>query len=343
MHGALSRDRALRLAAEIKTLLEHSHEPITIAIKSSGGKVEAFFELETLFNAQDQANLNGQIITSARQAGSAAACLLVAGHFAYATRQARIFFHGTRFRPPVRLKMLKRENALALAMRLDRENRKVASMLAKRVVARMARRYLGLKLSARNRFFPDRPWIFFKNFADAIRPQLSSRKAEKLLYESLDRLKLILAVKRYYPTSMRRINRTNFAPREASLCKAVVDYETNARESEDWSLDSTATAELMMDYLLARDHVRGEHLATIQNLTRGVGMRFFTTAENRKCAQLRKTDPAMADAYLLRTVMPRLLGFWYFASTLCHRLLSGENSLSAKDAYWLGLIDDILD
>jgi len=343
MHGALSKDRALRLSAEIKTLLEQSPDPITITIKSPGGKIEAFFELDELFNAPEPANADIKIITVAHRASSAAACLLVAGHVAYATRRARILFHGTRSKPHNGIKILKREYALAMAMRLDRENRKVAGTLAKRVVARMAARYLELKPPAQSRFVQDNPWIFFKNFADALRPQLSSPRAEKLLYESLDRLKLILAVNRFYPARVPRQNSMSLAPLEARLCKAVIDYEAKARSSGDWSLDSTAAAELMMDYLLARDHLRGEHLATVRNLIRAVGPRFFSKAETKEYAKLKKTKPAKAEAYLLTRVMPCLLGFWYFASTLCHRLLSGENSLSATDAYWLGLVDEILD
>jgi hypothetical protein len=35
-------------------------------------------------------------------------------------------------------------------------------------------------------------------------------------------------------------------------------------------------------------------------------------------------------------------GLWCFALVLCHQLLSGENRLSSHDAYWLGLVDEIV-
>jgi hypothetical protein len=33
---------------------------------------------------------------------------------------------------------------------------------------------------------------------------------------------------------------------------------------------------------------------------------------------------------------------WSFFVALCHALQEGENDVTAKDAYWLGLVDEVL-
>jgi len=52
-------------------------------------------------------------------------------------------------------------------------------------------------------------------------------------------------------------------------------------------------------------------------------------------------DPE-SDERLLEKVSPQLRPIWSFFMALCHVLQQGDNHLSARDAFWLGLIDEII-
>jgi hypothetical protein len=45
---------------------------------------------------------------------------------------------------------------------------------------------------------------------------------------------------------------------------------------------------------------------------------------------------------LVEMVRPMLQPIWSFFVALCHALQEGENRLTATDAYWLGLADEVI-
>src|SRR5580698_11665671 len=45
---------------------------------------------------------------------------------------------------------------------------------------------------------------------------------------------------------------------------------------------------------------------------------------------------------LIESVRPILQPVWSFFVALCHALQEGENELTAIDAYWLGLVDEVI-
>ena len=63
---------------------------------------------------------------------------------------------------------------------------------------------------------------------------------------------------------------------------------------------------------------------------------------NERAAIEALTDENAHTAKIIQIVRPRLEPAWSFFVALCHALHEGENKLTAKDAYWLGLIDEVL-
>ena len=45
---------------------------------------------------------------------------------------------------------------------------------------------------------------------------------------------------------------------------------------------------------------------------------------------------------LVEKVEPILEPVWSFFIALCHALQDGENELTGRDAYWLGLVDEVV-
>jgi hypothetical protein len=53
-------------------------------------------------------------------------------------------------------------------------------------------------------------------------------------------------------------------------------------------------------------------------------------------------DEESKDAALFAKVLPPLQPLWSFFMALCHALQEDENELTAVDAYWLGLVDEVM-
>jgi len=58
--------------------------------------------------------------------------------------------------------------------------------------------------------------------------------------------------------------------------------------------------------------------------------------------EINKTPEAERNGKLVLKVRPLLDPLWSFFVALCHTLQEGENELTAADAYWLGLIDEVM-
>jgi hypothetical protein len=46
--------------------------------------------------------------------------------------------------------------------------------------------------------------------------------------------------------------------------------------------------------------------------------------------------------WLYKEIGQELRSLWHFSVLLCRNLQSGENRLTAEDAYWLGIVDEVM-
>jgi hypothetical protein len=53
------------------------------------------------------------------------------------------------------------------------------------------------------------------------------------------------------------------------------------------------------------------------------------------------TDEKARDEKLIEKVQPPVLPLWMLFIALCHALQEDDNDLTAADAYWLGLVDEV--
>jgi len=339
--GPLTVAAAGRVAIALRQLAQASAEPITLLIQSSGGEVEAFYQLIGTIDTLQLAGKKCRVFTVVRNAGSAAAYLLLAGHRAFALPAAKVGLHGTRSPLPKNGKPLSREKALAMAMRLDRENRTVARILAKHLIFRLAARQRELRsLSAHS--LPHAPAAMLKNLTQQLSVRLDSARAKRMLNESFERLKMILALSPRFPTEPRSTTHRSLATGEARAFQMAIAFELEANRGEKWRLDGIAGAELLMDYLLAKDFLPGDHLKLVRRIAKNFSQNFLTNFAATRYEKLKQQDLTQAEAYLIKAALPGALGLWYFTMTLCHRLLTGEHTFTAQDAYWLGLVDEVL-
>jgi len=343
LEGSLTQGVGRTLAIKIEKLQTKSPEPITICINSRGGEVKAFHELDRVFKKSNIHGKGNHIVTVASNAASAAACLLVAGHFAYVLKNARIGFHGAIWSCPQDGKTLRRDQVLAVGLRMDRNNRKIAKAMARRVAYRVAAIGTRLKEQAKITRKEISPKRFFEKYIDCVKIQLSSDKPKALLAESFNRYNMLFSLIRHFPTKKLSFRRKDFSALEAKVFKAIITYEVKTRLAESRTINPTMATEIIMDYILAREFIRDRHLNLIEDLAKARGEIFLTRHQAAKYRELASKTPAKASAYLITMTRQYTFGLWCFSLTFCHHLLSGQLTLSANDAYWLGLVDEVLE
>jgi len=339
----LTLEVASKLTEKIERLRKLSSKEIVIRIRSGGGQVKAFHKLEKIINPGKPGGKHCRFITIGTHASSAAAYLLVIGHLAYADPQTQLCFHGVRLdRFERQRRSLKREQVLAIGLRMDHENRAIANKMAQKVSFRLAARLCQLR--ERRLFKPDsnRAAKFFQKFSKAIGDELASASTKNLLQRTVDRFISLHAVSGHFPKGKpARIDR-QLARKEARLFTAVIEREVRAHRKIAWTMKPAAAAEIMLDFLLARDFIRGRHSGLIDKLAKHHGEGLLTKSQEIRYRRLQGHTPARARRYLAVAARPVAFGLWCFALALCHGLLSGEFTLSACEAYWLGLIDEVL-
>jgi len=339
--GPLTMAAAGRVAAAVRQLAQSSAAPITLHIRSGGGEVAAFYQLAGEFDTLRCQGKKCRVFTLAHEARSAAAYLLLAGHRAYALPHTKVGLHGTRGALPKNGKLVSRETALAIAMHLDRENRTVARILSKHLILRLAARRRELLASSAPP--PGKtPRDQMENFTLSLAAQLDSKQAQRLLHQSFERLKLIFALSPLFLHQPHPSGPRTLAAREVKIFQAALAYEFADNRGTKWRLGPTAGAELLMDYLLAKDFLPGDHLKLVRRLARRFGRDFLSKSAIAQYERLQCQSPSRAEKFLINAALPDALGLWYFTLTLCHRLLAGDLTFSAQDAYWLGLVDEVL-
>ncbi|MFN0103185.1 MAG: hypothetical protein ACKV2U_13980 [Bryobacteraceae bacterium] len=66
---------------------------------------------------------------------------------------------------------------------------------------------------------------------------------------------------------------------------------------------------------------------------------FLSGSENAEFASGPERDK---QEWKLDRVRPHPQPLWFYRVSLCQALQEGENELTAKDAYWLGLVDEVI-
>jgi len=327
---------------KIAVLATRSSRPVTLHIKSKGGSVARLKSIEELFSFQGPSRHNVLFITVAEgDVSSAAAFLLLMGHFAYAKVGVSIVFHGARYSVIRPLKKIKKGDAISMGMQLDKQNRRIAENLSLAMVYRVIHRYLEYTNQTQSieRNASRHPAANLHEFVKHLYAQLSSRQSKTALEQSFAFTKTILSLRKYFRP---RISESFAAPpaAQARIFKAIISRKVSTQSKTGWSLDDTTAPGLLFDYLFFNDLMAKDQITLFNSLTKSFGTHFLSETEAK--AYNNKGTPA-AQTFLFECVKDKIAVLWYFTMALSKRLLTGETYLSASDAYWLGLIDEVLD
>jgi len=337
VHGTIDQQLVYRLAPRILYLQNQSRSPITVYIDSPGGSIahmESLWKLLTVSN-QDSAPACDIITVVTTRAASAAADLLSSGDYAISMPQSTILYHGSRTFQDFPLTV---ESTSMLAQYLRMTNENYAMELVRKIESRFMFRFMVSKdrfaeIRKQNRRKPMTDTeCFFAVISDSL-----SQRARKLFDTARERHgryeALLQKIKR------KRISK-NTAKTEAARIKAIVDFEVESNKTDkNWTFQNGGLTRLTDDFFILSEHLESSQSDRLNRLCSRWG-RFSISKED--LAEIENAPLDQRSALLVQKVRPLLEPLWAFFVALCHALQEGENELTATDALWLGLIDEVM-
>ena len=322
--GLISDEMVTKLTPRILFLQSKSRDPISVYIDSPGGSPSSMEVLLRLLNLTDQNQAAAcDIITSVTtRAASAAADLLSSGDYAIAFPGSTVFHHGIRKfeRDPLTL-----ESTSVLGELLRIYNDVYAMQLAQKIENRFSFRYV----TARSEFDGFRQkkanpaMSELECFIGVIEEHLSN-DAKKLWKKAKERhgryhdLIAIVLQKAQSPAN-------SLVEAQASVLKAIVDFEvTSNANNPSWNFRSGGLGRMVDDFFLLEEYIGNTNSDRLKEWCTSFGK---WTLDAQQTAEVDR---------------PILQPIWTFFVALCHALQEGENELTATDAYWLGLVDEVL-
>ncbi len=369
--GAIDGALVASLTPQIISLRRNCTEPISVFIDSVGGSVAAAEVIVGLLKTPDQNGRRCPINTIVTGfAASAAADLLAQGDYIIAYPHSQIHFHGTRTVGDD--EAITAEYARELQQSLLTDNRTAALKLAETVFDRLLGNYSALadavRLIRQEESKKLEPFAVLAGPIDvpAFVIALSAHVHEPYSSRLIDCL-YDACTFRSLLTEFRKNKRD-----EASLPAVVLDaikrrgsHASSGRRLENQVrlliafiarriADNPGWDLVNEDFSDLEDHFR--ELATVAEgatphelldevlqhkdiLFSAKDRLFFhqhTEDELDDPAVARKTDSIAARAE------KKVESFWSFTITLCRYLNRGENPIAPEDAWWLGLVDEVI-
>lgn len=344
--GEINEQLLHRLTPEICQVRISGDGPITVYINSRGGSTLYAENIRALLKAPKQNGIVCRIITVAtNRADSAAADLLALGDYAIAYPNALIHCHGTRLSADE----ITREKAENLAAALKETNEDFALRLARRVFSRMAFHFANLRgefaeyrQAAIDNKSPRKMESDLECFACAIFAKLSSdlEQLPGLAFANQERLTKMadfISAEKIDPEQKRP-----WAETEAEVLRKLLDYELQNQDLAKWTLTGGGINDLVIDFGSLTDFLYGAHHASLEEQVQGFGPLFLEADAVQEFADRRQNNPMDAKAWLHQRVSPIVEPLWYFVVSLCRLIQQGEFRLSATDAYWLGIVDEVI-
>lgn len=337
-------DQALvdRLTPTILSLQAKSRDPLTVYIDSVGGSIRAAELLSRLLKASNQDfQPPCRVITVVTgRAGSAAADLLASGDYVIAYPHAVVHFHGVRtsYYEPLTV-----EGAREYAEALKGTNERYALALVEKTKFRFFFRYIALRSSFTEYRAEVGQDVTEVECLIGLMKRRLSRKGNSLLKAVQRRHQ------RYASVAEAIFNSTAFRRRkpgaaaadiEADMLKVLIRFELKEnKRNPDWTFARGGLSQLTNDFLLIQEYI--EHLGgqEVEGLCDQWGVFVLSAEQAKEVAAL--PDEEQRTARRRELLTPTVAPIWLLLAALCRSLQEGENELTARDAYWLGLVDEV--
>lgn len=342
-------DQALvdRLTPTIMQLCADNRQPISVYIDSRGGSPQSAETILRLLKATNQDKEAGchvvTIVTT--RAASAAADLLSAGDYSIALPDTSILFHGVRTPPWSDLVTVEQASSIADFLKLS--NDRYAMTLARK----SERRFMYLFFALRNQFPAYRTEVNKPNitplecFIGLVREEISNL-AKKILDRAWERYERYNALLSHVFALANKTKKNPFAgggseaEMESFMLRAIVQFELKKNKADkDWTFSGRGLVRVNDDFFLLQEYFAAAYGIEFNQLCERWAELVLSDADNAELALIQEPERTERKRAMVR---PNFQPAWSFLVALCHALQEGENEISALDAFWLGLIDEVL-
>lgn len=371
IQGELDDNLISTLTPKILDLRSNSRSPITVFIDSPGGSINAGEIIRGLLKTPDQLGKTCWINTIVTgQACSAAADLLASGDYIISYPNASIHFHGVRARKEeitveeigyLQEKLLSLNKSLAVRLAVTVFDRLLLNYLKVSGQLQIVRDVLGNQLNNFNILLGDGtidvPAFVFYLIDKVTEP------CKKILIDCIHQTgSMALIVKKFQEEAE---NRRQLPPIVRAVLKKSGEEEESEskmsireeiillnvlladkiKENPSWRLTTQAFNELEQDFLQLNAMINvGNELC--DRLRKYFDL--FMPPKDQKFFQKHTyeetVDPKIREKCdeILDRAYAKIEPLWSFSLSFCRTLSMGENPISPVDAWWLGLIDEVL-
>jgi len=318
-----------------------SNEPICVYIDSGGGKI---FFADLIANIIRCPNQDGKvcplIAVGMTFAGSCAADLLALGDYSIVYPFCTVYYHGTRQKSD-EITLQKIPN---LAGSLRDTNEQYALRLAGRMFRRMMFLLIEVAMAKKMQQHPGESIVpgplidvtkldkEIEHFEKTLAEKLAVLNKETHLFdEALAKRGKFMGLLESLKTE--KIDIKN----QAALFKHLIDLESKS-SPKDKLTDLLPVIE--DDYQQIMDFYFGKYQRNLNAIITESQFALLTPTEAQKC--LAETDPKARQKFIIQTVSPRLERLWFLVVSLARTLQEGEFPMNAIEAYWLGLVDEVI-
>lgn len=340
--GEVNTNLVRQLTPHILKLRKECAEPITVYIDSPGGAIASYEHLEGLLFNPDQNGEKCRIITVATSyAASAAARLLSKGDYSMAYKNATIHCHGARYEGGT----VTKERAESMAESLSIFNLEMASDFAHKIIESLTWLYHFNKEELLERHKVSNTETFHPMFrlSQVIRTKLIGLN-QRLLDVVLEELNTVADLEIFLGSKKRAkqledAQKRGQAHRDFRLLRLIGEYlEAKLSPEEKQSgITRRTVAEL-----IALHSLRRSYYEKFLNDCEDPEPLLMMFCEKTDLEALESISDEERRNFLLKKCGVDLFAAWQLASTVAANLVKGENSLSASEAYWMGLVDEVV-
>jgi ATP-dependent protease ClpP protease subunit len=347
LSGGITQELVYRLTPRIVELLHESREPITLYIDSPGGSVPLASQILNLLHApsQDTVYPCKLITVTTTNAHSSGAILLSAGDYAIAGPNSLIHFHGVRM---YRGDAITVEKASDAAKNLRESNDRSAMILARNCSQRFFFRVISLR-SEFNGYRAANPQAEHDKdcFLGLILPLLSPWGAQVVKNAEV-RVKRYAALSKSVisnPAVVKQLAKVMapggaYSKLEAEMLRAIIAFEVKSNSKRpDWTFSSRGLSQVTDDFLLLNEYIGHHQNDWIEGFCERWKDFVLEPADKEK---IEKLPEDQRKAARVAKLTPMLLPLWLFLGAICRVLHEAESPLTATDAFWLGLIDEVI-
>jgi ATP-dependent protease ClpP protease subunit len=344
--GLMDEQMLSRLTPQIIKLQYGNRSPITVYINSPGGQAEIMQSVLRTLRLTDQDTTGPcHIITVVTvNASSAAADLLSAGDYCIAYPNSTILYHGVRMAsvlPVLQPFTAERTSLLAHFLRLTNDS--YAMDLARKAEHRFLLRFVLMRpeFAGFRQAHPQKTLSDFDCFLGLLSDKLSSN-AKKVLKKAQERYARYAPLLKKLTTKAEKQEGPELpATVEADRIRAIIDFELSANKSDvKWTFkDGGGLSRLVEDFYLIAEYIETQQSERLKHWCLNLGRMSLSKEDKEELETI--PDEKTRNEKLIEKVQPPTQPVLTFFIALCHALQEEDNELTATDAYWFGLVDEV--